>query len=157
MHSAQTNLPGPPPPPHLSIHQHILVAPDKKDLIPQLRQRVEAGETLAALAAEHSQCPSRRCRVGGEGAGQVCLVCTLPVHASRASSQRNAICSSAYNHILHAISRSSRRSNGGSIGWIGKGQTVPEFEAAAFGTAPGGLAVCTTRFGVHLLQVLAER
>ena len=48
-------------------------------------------------------------------------------------------------------------SNGGSIGWIGKGQTVPEFEAAAFGTAPGGLAVCTTRFGVHLLQVLGER
>lgn len=48
-------------------------------------------------------------------------------------------------------------SNGGSIGWIGKGQTVPEFEAAAFGTAPDGLAVCTTRFGVHLLQVLGER
>lgn len=49
------------------------------------------------------------------------------------------------------------RSNGGSIGWIAKGQTVPEFESAAFGTAPGGLAVCTTRFGVHLLQVLGER
>lgn len=46
--------------------QHILVAPDKKDLIPQLRQRIEAGETLAALAAEHSQCPSRRCQ--GRGA-----------------------------------------------------------------------------------------
>ncbi len=40
---------------------HILVAPEKKDLIPQLRQRIEAGEaSMAALAAEHSQCPSRR-------------------------------------------------------------------------------------------------
>lgn len=40
---------------------HILLSPDKKGLLPQLRQQIQAGEaSLAALAAEHSQCPSRR-------------------------------------------------------------------------------------------------
>lgn len=57
---------------------HILVGPEKKDLIPQLRERLAAGEDFKGLAAEHSQCPSR--------------------------------------------------SNGGSLGWIARGQTVPEFE-----------------------------
>ena len=83
------------------------MSPEQRGLIPQLRQRVAAGEPLAALAEEHSKCPSR--------------------------------------------------SNGGSLGWIGRGQTVPEFEEAAFSTSPGGLAVCETRFGVHLVQVTGER
>ena len=125
--------------------QHILVAPDKKDLIPQLRQRIEAGETLAALAAEHSQCPSRRRAAGpgGQGPGAMQLAGGCGSKHQRRPSPMDPL--------------PPPRSNGGSIGWIGKGQTVPEFEAAAFGTAPGSLAVCTTRFGVHLLQVLGER
>lgn len=56
-----------------------------------------------------------------------------------------------------ALPRCRLCSNGGSIGWIGRGQTVPEFEEAAFGCAPGGLAQCETRFGLHLLTVTAER
>jgi hypothetical protein len=52
------------PDPHLAPFQvqvsHILLSPEQKGLLPQLRQRVAAGESLAALAAEHSQCPSRR-------------------------------------------------------------------------------------------------
>ena len=51
----------------------------------------------------------------------------------------------------------SGRSAGGSLGWIKRGQTVPEFEEAAWSTAPGGVATCETRFGLHLVQVLAER
>lgn len=86
---------------------HILLPADQKGLLPELRRRVEAGEPLAALAAEHSKCPSR--------------------------------------------------GNGGALGWISRGQTVQEFEEAAFATPPGGLAVCETRFGVHLVQVTAER
>lgn len=34
---------------------------EQKGLLPELRRRIEAGETLAALAAEHSKCPSRGC------------------------------------------------------------------------------------------------
>ena len=48
-----------PSPPQVA---HILVAPEQKALIPQLRRRILDGEaTLAELAAEHSTCPSRRC------------------------------------------------------------------------------------------------
>ena len=47
---------------------HILLSPDKKDLIPELRRRVEGGEALGELAAQHSQCPSRGCALWG-GAG----------------------------------------------------------------------------------------
>ncbi|PSC73976.1 rhodanese-like domain-containing 12 [Micractinium conductrix] len=54
-------------------------------------------------------------------------------------------------------SKCPSRSNGGSLGWVSRGRTVPEFEAAAFGAAPGQLATCETRFGVHLLQVTGER
>lgn len=87
---------------------HILLSQENKGLVPKLRKSIAAGEeTLAILASEHSQCPSR--------------------------------------------------GNGGSLGWIARGQTVPEFEEAAFGCAPGSLAVCETRFGVHLLTVTAER
>ena len=57
----------------------------------------------------------------------------------------------------HSAAPPAPRSNGGSLGWIAKGQTVAEFEEAAFGCAPGALAMCETRFGVHLLTVTAER
>jgi len=38
---------------------HILLPADKKELLAELKSRVEGGEPLAALAAEHSTCPSR--------------------------------------------------------------------------------------------------
>lgn len=38
---------------------HILLPAEQKGLLPELRRRIEAGEALAALAAEHSKCPSR--------------------------------------------------------------------------------------------------
>ncbi|GBG65990.1 hypothetical protein CBR_g54969 [Chara braunii] len=49
------------------------------------------------------------------------------------------------------------KDQGGMLGWIGRGKTVPEFEKAAF-TAPLNKVVrVKTKFGWHLLQVLAER
>lgn len=44
---------------HAPQISHILLPADQKGLLPELRRRVEAGEPLAALAAEHSKCPSR--------------------------------------------------------------------------------------------------
>lgn len=38
-----------------------------------------------------------------------------------------------------------------------RGRTVPEFENAAYSTPKGGLSTCTTKFGVHLVQVTDER
>lgn len=43
---------------------------------------------------------------------------------------------------------------GGELGWLVRGQTVPAFEAAAFGGEVGKLSeVIETRFGFHLVEV----
>ena len=47
--------------------------------------------------------------------------------------------------------------SGGKLGWLGRGDTVPAFEAAAFSTPVGGLARASTDFGEHLLSVEEER
>ncbi|CAM0145045.1 unnamed protein product [Urochloa decumbens] len=49
------------------------------------------------------------------------------------------------------------KENGGMLGWVRKGQMVPEFEEAAFGAPLNKVVRCKTKFGWHLLQVLAER
>ena len=46
---------------------------------------------------------------------------------------------------------------GGDLGWVARGATVPEFEAAAFATSVMGVARCQTEYGLHVLQVLEER
>jgi len=47
--------------------------------------------------------------------------------------------------------------SGGKLGWLGRGDTVPAFEAAAFSTPVGGLARASTDFGEHLLAVEEEK
>ncbi|MBV8550704.1 MAG: peptidyl-prolyl cis-trans isomerase [Acidobacteriaceae bacterium] len=43
---------------------------------------------------------------------------------------------------------------GGELGWIVKGQTVPNFEKAAFSLTPGQLSgVIETEYGYHIIQV----
>ena len=47
--------------------------------------------------------------------------------------------------------------SGGKLGWLGRGDTVPAFEEAAFSTPVGGLARASTDFGEHLLSVEEEK
>ncbi|XP_019257542.1 PREDICTED: rhodanese-like/PpiC domain-containing protein 12, chloroplastic [Nicotiana attenuata] len=49
------------------------------------------------------------------------------------------------------------KEEGGMLGWVRKGQMVPEFEEAAFGAPLNKVVKCKTKFGWHLLQVLSER
>ncbi|XP_051134041.1 rhodanese-like/PpiC domain-containing protein 12, chloroplastic isoform X2 [Andrographis paniculata] len=49
------------------------------------------------------------------------------------------------------------KEEGGMLGWVKKGQMVPEFEDAAFNAPLNKIVSCKTNFGWHLLQVLSER
>ncbi|KAK9735938.1 hypothetical protein RND81_04G239500 [Saponaria officinalis] len=49
------------------------------------------------------------------------------------------------------------KDDGGMLGWVKKGQMVPEFEEAAFSAPLNKVVRCKTQFGWHLLQVLSER
>ncbi|XP_059286120.1 rhodanese-like/PpiC domain-containing protein 12, chloroplastic [Lycium ferocissimum] len=49
------------------------------------------------------------------------------------------------------------KEDGGMLGWVRKGQMVPEFEEAAFSAPLNKVVGCKTKFGWHLLQVLSER
>ncbi|MGD0201136.1 MAG: peptidylprolyl isomerase [Bryobacteraceae bacterium] len=47
---------------------------------------------------------------------------------------------------------------GGELGWIGRGQTVPQFESTAFSLQPGQLSgVIKTDYGFHIVQVLEKQ
>ncbi|XP_073301180.1 rhodanese-like/PpiC domain-containing protein 12, chloroplastic isoform X1 [Primulina huaijiensis] len=49
------------------------------------------------------------------------------------------------------------KEEGGMLGWVRRGQMVPEFDEAAFAAPLNKVIRCKTKFGWHLLQVLSER
>ncbi|MCF0253011.1 MAG: peptidylprolyl isomerase [Duodenibacillus sp.] len=57
---------------------------------------------------------------------------------------------------LHSVDSSATR--GGDLGWMSKGDTVPEFEQAMAALQPGGISEpVRTQFGYHLIQVVERR
>ncbi len=49
------------------------------------------------------------------------------------------------------------KGQGGDLGFFGRGQMAPEFEAAAFAAQPGQLVEAQTSFGHHLIEVTERR
>lgn len=80
-----------------------------RNLMLDLKNRIESGESFAALAKQYSQDP-------GSAA------------------------------------------NGGQLGFYGRGELAPEYEAAAFSLKPGGVSMpVETQFGYHLIQLQEKR
>ena len=80
-----------------------------RNLMLEIRTRIENGESFDALAKQYSQDPGSAAR-------------------------------------------------GGQLGFYGRGELAPEFEAAAFSMKPGGISMpVETQFGFHLIQLQEKR
>jgi len=59
-----------------------------------------------------------------------------------------------FEDIAKKYSEDSTAKQGGSIGWVGKGQTVPEFEKVAFSLPKGQISdLVKSSFGFHIIRV----
>ncbi len=63
-----------------------------------------------------------------------------------------------FGELAKKYSEDSSASNGGEIGWVVRGQTVKDFESAAFSMKPGQVSdLIKTIYGIHILKVLDKQ
>jgi peptidyl-prolyl cis-trans isomerase SurA len=66
--------------------------------------------------------------------------------------------STTFEALARQYSEDGSAAQGGDLGWVNPGAFVPEFEAAMNRLSIGGLSQpVTTRFGVHLIEVVDRR
>ncbi|KAL8140166.1 hypothetical protein V2J09_006187 [Rumex salicifolius] len=97
----------------------------------------------------------------GGGYGREILVQHLLVKADDPTLlvelQKRAVGGEDLSDLALEYSTCPSKEKGGMLGWVRKGQMVPEFEEAAFSAPLNKIVRCKTKFGWHLLQVLSER
>lgn len=60
----------------------------------------------------------------------------------------------SFEKLAREFSEDSYASEGGAVGWMKRGETLPEIEEAVFGLAPGGISpVLESSVGYHLFKV----
>jgi len=60
-----------------------------------------------------------------------------------------------FGEVAAEYSDDASASRGGELGYVERGQTVPEFETALFGLEPGEISgIVPSRFGFHIIQAL---
>ncbi|GAA5784305.1 chaperone SurA [Chitiniphilus shinanonensis] len=68
------------------------------------------------------------------------------------------VAGASFTDVARGFSEDGSASNGGDLGWVNPGETVPEFEQAMNALKPGEVSpIVRTPFGVHLIQVLERR
>ena len=85
---------------------------------------------------------------------QLLLPDQAAAHAARERLRRGEDCA----EVSRQMSRAPNAAQGGLLGWVGPGQLPPEFEAAVFALAVGGVSepVASTA-GWHIFQVVERR
>ena len=125
--------------------------------------RSPAGLHLLRLIDKRSQAPQsaivERTRVR-----HILLVAPTPAAEEEATRRlaefkRNVEAGTAdFAELARQFSADGSAANGGDLGWLYPGETVPEFERAVKALAVGAVsAPVRTQYGIHLVQVLERR
>ncbi|CAN6212766.1 unnamed protein product [Urochloa humidicola] len=135
--------------------QHLLVGEKDVRLLVDLEKNIiTGGADLSDLAVQHSLCPSKENggMLGWVRRGQMAPVLNLPRDVGSGGGIIPGL--ALPPHAERPLEPRSPGTSGLSPVYATK---VPEFEEAAFGAPLNKVVRCKTKFGWHLLQVLAER